>query len=118
MQERVHPEGQRHLEDFRQKRSMGLTLAESELTKLDAERDKDQVILEKERACAEQFIAKIEEVLLTAQAVEEEKEFHNAVCYSPVYEAFGSKSERTSKSGAQTGLDWIPSKNQAKYEER
>ncbi|KAM4849047.1 rho guanine nucleotide exchange factor 12 isoform X2 [Urocitellus parryii] len=73
MQERVHPEVQRHLEDFRQKRSMGLTLAESELTKLDAERDKDRVILEKERACAEQIVAKIEEVLLTAQAVEEEK---------------------------------------------
>uniref|UniRef100_A0A5F9CCS4 Rho guanine nucleotide exchange factor 12 n=1 Tax=Oryctolagus cuniculus TaxID=9986 RepID=A0A5F9CCS4_RABIT len=73
MQERVHPEVQRHLEDFRQKRSMGLTLAESELTKLDAERDKDRIILEKERACAEQIVAKIEEVLMTAQAVEEEK---------------------------------------------
>uniref|UniRef100_A0A8C9KDR9 Rho guanine nucleotide exchange factor 12 n=1 Tax=Panthera tigris altaica TaxID=74533 RepID=A0A8C9KDR9_PANTA len=53
MQERVHPEVQRHLEDFRQKRSMGLTLAESELTKLDAERDKDRVTLEKERALTE-----------------------------------------------------------------
>lgn len=42
---------------------MGLTLAESELTKLDAERDKDRVTLEKERACAEQIVAKIEEVL-------------------------------------------------------
>ncbi|XP_023576854.1 rho guanine nucleotide exchange factor 12 [Octodon degus] len=73
MQERVHPEVQRHLEDFRQKRSMGLTLAESELTKLDAERDKDRVTLEKERACAEQIVSKIEEVLMTAQAVEEEK---------------------------------------------
>lgn len=73
MQERVHPEVQRHLEDFRQKRSMGLTLAESELTKLDAERDKDRVTLEKERACAEQIVTKIEEVLMTAQAVEEEK---------------------------------------------
>ncbi|XP_012628963.2 rho guanine nucleotide exchange factor 12 isoform X2 [Microcebus murinus] len=73
MQERVHPEVQKHLEDFRQKRSMGLTLAESELTKLDAERDKDRVTLEKERACAEQIVAKIEEVLMTAQAVEEDK---------------------------------------------
>ncbi|XP_036286133.1 rho guanine nucleotide exchange factor 12 isoform X5 [Pipistrellus kuhlii] len=73
MQERVHPEIQRHLEDFRQKRSMGLTLAESELTKLDVERDKDRVILEKERACAEQIVAKIEEVLMTAQAIEEDK---------------------------------------------
>ncbi|XP_069874381.1 rho guanine nucleotide exchange factor 12 isoform X1 [Dipodomys merriami] len=73
MQEKVHPEVQRHLEDFRQKRSMGLTLADSELTKLDAERDKDRVTLEKERACAEQIVAKIEEVLMTAQATEEEK---------------------------------------------
>uniref|UniRef100_A0A1D5Q9F3 Rho guanine nucleotide exchange factor 12 n=1 Tax=Macaca mulatta TaxID=9544 RepID=A0A1D5Q9F3_MACMU len=73
MQERVHPEVQRHLEDFRQKRSMGLTLAESELTKLDAERDKDRLTLEKERTCAEQIVAKIEEILMTAQAVEEDK---------------------------------------------
>ncbi|EGW11652.1 Rho guanine nucleotide exchange factor 12 [Cricetulus griseus] len=73
MQERVHPEVQRHLEDFRQKRSMGLTLAESELTKLDAEKEKDRVTLEKERACAEQIVTKIEEVLMTAQAVEEER---------------------------------------------
>ncbi|XP_036743544.2 rho guanine nucleotide exchange factor 12 isoform X2 [Manis pentadactyla] len=73
MQERVHPEVQKHLEDFRQKRSMGLTLAESELTKLDAERDKDRVTLERERACAEQIVAKIEEVLMTTQAVEEDK---------------------------------------------
>ncbi|KAH0514707.1 Rho guanine nucleotide exchange factor 12 [Microtus ochrogaster] len=69
MQERVHPEVQRHLEDFRQKRSMGLTLAESELTKLDAERDKDRVTLEKERACAEQIVTKIEEVFSTMQYV-------------------------------------------------
>ena len=34
---------------------MGLTLAESELTKLDVERDKDRLTLEKERACAEQI---------------------------------------------------------------
>nr|KAF6436915.1 Rho guanine nucleotide exchange factor 12 [Molossus molossus] len=73
MQETVHPEIQRHLEDFRQKRSMGLTLAESELTKLDVERDKDRATLEKERACAEQVVARIEEVLMTAQAIEEDK---------------------------------------------
>ncbi|XP_036600800.1 rho guanine nucleotide exchange factor 12 isoform X1 [Trichosurus vulpecula] len=73
MQDKVYPEVQKHLEDFRQKRSMGLTLAESELTKLDADRDRDRVTLEKERACAEQIIAKIEEVLMTAQAVEEDK---------------------------------------------
>ncbi|OBS64893.1 hypothetical protein A6R68_06563, partial [Neotoma lepida] len=51
------------------KRSMGLTLAESELTKLDAERDKDRVTLEKERACAEQIVTKIEEVFSTMQYV-------------------------------------------------
>ncbi|XP_056650194.1 rho guanine nucleotide exchange factor 12 isoform X3 [Monodelphis domestica] len=73
MQDKVYPEVQKHLEDFRQKRSMGLTLAESELTKLDAERDRDRVTLEKERACAEQIIVKIEEVLMTSQAVEEDK---------------------------------------------
>ncbi|XP_074071383.1 rho guanine nucleotide exchange factor 12 isoform X3 [Macrotis lagotis] len=73
MQDKVYPEVQKHLEDFRQKRSMGLTLAESELTRLDAERDRDRVTLEKERACAEQIIAKIEEVLMTAQAAEEDK---------------------------------------------
>uniref|UniRef100_A0A7M4FT15 Rho guanine nucleotide exchange factor 12 n=1 Tax=Crocodylus porosus TaxID=8502 RepID=A0A7M4FT15_CROPO len=61
MQDRVLPEIQRNLEDFRQKRSMGLTLAEGELTKLDAERVRDRSVLEKERACAEQIIAKIEE---------------------------------------------------------
>lgn len=48
---------------FRQKRSMGLTLAEGELTKLDAERVRDRNAMERERACAEQIIAKIEEVL-------------------------------------------------------
>ncbi|XP_038609248.1 rho guanine nucleotide exchange factor 12 isoform X4 [Tachyglossus aculeatus] len=73
MQEKVYPEVQKHLEDFRQKRSMGLTLAESELTKLDAERDRDRLTLDRERACAEQIIAKIEDVLMAAQAVEEDK---------------------------------------------
>uniref|UniRef100_A0A8C3PWK5 Rho guanine nucleotide exchange factor 12 n=1 Tax=Chrysolophus pictus TaxID=9089 RepID=A0A8C3PWK5_CHRPC len=61
MQDKVCPEVQRNLEDFRQKRSMGLTLAEGELTKLDAERVRDRNAVEKERACAEQIIAKIEE---------------------------------------------------------
>ncbi|XP_062995051.1 rho guanine nucleotide exchange factor 12 isoform X2 [Elgaria multicarinata webbii] len=73
MQEKVFPEVQRHLEDFRQKRSMGLTLAEGELTRLDAERFRDRTTLEKERACAEQIITKIEEVLMTSQPLEEEK---------------------------------------------
>ncbi|KAM9656866.1 rho guanine nucleotide exchange factor 12 isoform 8-T10 [Morphnus guianensis] len=73
MQDKVCPEVQRNLEDFRQKRSMGLTLAEGELTKLDAERVRDRNAVEKERACAEQIIAKIEEVLMTSQPLEEDK---------------------------------------------
>ncbi|KAM6115705.1 rho guanine nucleotide exchange factor 12 isoform 4-T4 [Phoenicopterus ruber ruber] len=73
MQDKVCPEVQRNLEDFRQKRSMGLTLAEGELMKLDAERVRDRNAVEKERACAEQIIAKIEEVLMTSQPLEEDK---------------------------------------------
>lgn len=42
---------------------MGLTLAEGELTRLDAERVRDRMTLEKERACAEQILTKIEDVL-------------------------------------------------------
>ncbi|KAM6190931.1 rho guanine nucleotide exchange factor 12 isoform 1-T1 [Sarcoramphus papa] len=73
MQDKVGPEVQRNLEDFRQKRSMGLTLAEVELTRLDAERVRDRNAVEKERACAEPIIAKIEEVLMTSQPLEEDK---------------------------------------------
>ncbi|NXO48852.1 ARHGC factor, partial [Aramus guarauna] len=73
MQDKVCPEVQRNLEDFRQKRSMGLTLAEGELTRLDAERVRDRNTMEKERSCAEQIIAKIEEVLMTSQPLEEDK---------------------------------------------
>ncbi|KAM7137814.1 rho guanine nucleotide exchange factor 12 isoform 5-T5 [Macrochelys suwanniensis] len=73
MQDKVSPDVQRHLEDFRQKRSMGLTLAENELTKLDAERVRDRITLERERACAEQIITKIEEVLMSSQPLEEDK---------------------------------------------
>ncbi|XP_054854554.1 rho guanine nucleotide exchange factor 12 isoform X2 [Eublepharis macularius] len=73
MQDKVYPEVQRHLEDFRQKRSMGLTLAEGELTRLDAERFRDRAAMERERACAEQIITKIEEVLVSSQPIEEEK---------------------------------------------
>uniref|UniRef100_A0AAY5KZY6 Rho guanine nucleotide exchange factor (GEF) 12a n=1 Tax=Esox lucius TaxID=8010 RepID=A0AAY5KZY6_ESOLU len=43
---------QRNLEDFRQKRSMGLTVAEVELTRLDTERVRDRVALERERSLA------------------------------------------------------------------
>ncbi|XP_030076219.1 rho guanine nucleotide exchange factor 12 isoform X2 [Microcaecilia unicolor] len=73
MHEKVYPDVQRHLEDFRQKRSMGLTLAENELARLDAERVRDQATLEKERLSAEHIISKIEEVLMTSQPLEEEK---------------------------------------------
>ncbi|KAJ8368212.1 hypothetical protein SKAU_G00082400 [Synaphobranchus kaupii] len=64
---------QKNLEDFRQKRSMGLTLADGELIKLDTERLRDRAALDRERSCAEQIISKIEEVLLTSSPSEEEK---------------------------------------------
>ncbi|KAG5268324.1 hypothetical protein AALO_G00211320 [Alosa alosa] len=73
MQEKLLPDVQRHLEDFRQKRSMGLTLADGELTRLDTERLRDRVALERERSCAESIISKIEDVLLTSQPTEEDK---------------------------------------------
>ncbi|KAL2085937.1 hypothetical protein ACEWY4_019257 [Coilia grayii] len=73
MQETLLPDIQRHLEDFRQKRSMGLTLADGELTRLDTERLRDRVALERERSCAETIISKIEDVLVTSQSSEEEK---------------------------------------------
>ncbi|XP_051965821.1 rho guanine nucleotide exchange factor 12 isoform X2 [Xyrauchen texanus] len=68
MQESLLPDVQRHLEDFRQKRSMGLTVAEVELSRLDSELD-----LEKERSCAENILSKIDDILLTSQPTEEEK---------------------------------------------
>ncbi|XP_051521206.1 rho guanine nucleotide exchange factor 12-like isoform X2 [Myxocyprinus asiaticus] len=69
MQETLLPDVQRHLEDFRQKRSMGLTLAEVELSRLDSE----QLDLEKEKSCAENILSKIDDILLTSQPTEEEK---------------------------------------------
>ena len=42
---------------------MGLTLAETELAKLDTERVRDRVALERERSCAEHIMSKIEDVL-------------------------------------------------------
>lgn len=47
----------------RQKRSMGLTLAEDELSKIDIEQGKDQQALEKECLCAEHILSKIEDIL-------------------------------------------------------
>uniref|UniRef100_A0A673KN67 Rho guanine nucleotide exchange factor 12-like n=1 Tax=Sinocyclocheilus rhinocerous TaxID=307959 RepID=A0A673KN67_9TELE len=69
MQETLLPDVQRNLEDFRQKRSMGLTLADVELSRLDSQ----QLALERERSCAENILSKIDDVLLTSQTAEEEK---------------------------------------------
>lgn len=73
LQETLLPDIQKHLEDFRQKRSMGLTLAEAELTRLDTDRVRDRVALERERSRAEHIINKIDEVLMSSLAAEEEK---------------------------------------------
>ncbi|KAM7397600.1 hypothetical protein PAMA_005756 [Pampus argenteus] len=73
IQDTLLPDLHKNLEDFRQKRSMGLTLAEDELSKLDSERGKDQQALEKECSCAEHILSKIEDILLTSQPTEEEK---------------------------------------------
>uniref|UniRef100_A0A8C1HSM1 Rho guanine nucleotide exchange factor (GEF) 12b n=2 Tax=Cyprinus carpio TaxID=7962 RepID=A0A8C1HSM1_CYPCA len=72
LQDTLLPDIQKNLEDFKHKRSMGLTLAEAELARLDTERMRDRVALEKERSCAEHIISKIEDVLLTSQATEED----------------------------------------------
>ncbi|KAK2828410.1 hypothetical protein Q5P01_019444 [Channa striata] len=71
LQDSLLPDLHKNLEDFRQKRSMGLTLAEDELSKLDTECRKDQQ--EKECLCAEHILSKIEDILLTSQPSEEEK---------------------------------------------
>ncbi|XP_068173221.1 rho guanine nucleotide exchange factor 12 isoform X2 [Antennarius striatus] len=73
LQDSLLPDIQKNLEDFRQKRSMGLTVAEVELSRLDQERIRDRVTLERERSYAENIITKIEDILLTTQTTEEEK---------------------------------------------
>uniref|UniRef100_A0A1A7WW15 Rho guanine nucleotide exchange factor (GEF) 12b n=2 Tax=Iconisemion striatum TaxID=60296 RepID=A0A1A7WW15_9TELE len=73
LQESLSSELHKNLEDFRQKRSMGLTLAEDELPKLDSEPGKDQQALEKECSCAEPILSMIEHVLSSPQPSEEEK---------------------------------------------
>ena len=47
----------------RHKRGMGLTLAEAELSRLDQERVRDRVTLERERSYAENIVTKIEDIL-------------------------------------------------------
>ncbi|XP_034460487.1 rho guanine nucleotide exchange factor 12 isoform X2 [Hippoglossus hippoglossus] len=73
LQDSLLPDIQKNLEDFRQKRSMGLTVAAAELARLDQERVRDRVTLERERSYAESIITKIEDILLTTQTTEEEK---------------------------------------------
>lgn len=73
MQDTVLPEVQRILEDFRQKRSMGLTLADGELAHLDMEHIRDSPVVERERSCAENILSKIDDILLTSLVAEEEK---------------------------------------------
>ncbi|XP_030600317.1 rho guanine nucleotide exchange factor 12 isoform X1 [Archocentrus centrarchus] len=73
LQDSLLPDIQKNLEDFRQKRSMGLTVAEAELARLDQERVRDRVTLERERSYAENIITKIDDILLTTQLTEEEK---------------------------------------------
>ncbi|XP_031761047.1 rho guanine nucleotide exchange factor 12 isoform X4 [Xenopus tropicalis] len=73
MQERLSEDVKKNLEDFKQKRSMGLTLAEGELSKLDADRLRDRNTMEKERVCAEQILQKIDEILFSSQTPEDEK---------------------------------------------
>ncbi|XP_068600522.1 rho guanine nucleotide exchange factor 12-like [Brachionichthys hirsutus] len=73
LQDSLLPDLHRNLEDFRQKRSMGLTLAEDELSKLDSDSDPGREALDKECCCAEPILGKIEDILLTSQPTEEEK---------------------------------------------
>ncbi|XP_038164664.1 rho guanine nucleotide exchange factor 12-like [Cyprinodon tularosa] len=73
LQDSLRSDLQKNLEDFRQKRSMGLTLAEDELSRLDIDGGKDLPALEKECACAEHILARIEDILPTTQYSEEEK---------------------------------------------
>ncbi|XP_008331233.1 rho guanine nucleotide exchange factor 12 isoform X2 [Cynoglossus semilaevis] len=73
LQDALLPDLHKNLDDFRQKRSMGLTLAEDELSKLDVDPGREQSASEKECSCAEHIISKIEDILLTSLPTEEEK---------------------------------------------
>ncbi|XP_054854959.1 rho guanine nucleotide exchange factor 1 isoform X3 [Eublepharis macularius] len=66
------PEIARQLEDFREKRKMGMTPGEAELSELESYRTKDKGILEaKEKQLAELLLGKLEEMHLTISADEE-----------------------------------------------
>lgn len=73
LQDSLLPDLLKNLDDFRQKRSMGLTLAEEELSKLDLGQAKEQQALDKECSCAEHILSKIEDIIMTSQPLEEEK---------------------------------------------
>ncbi|XP_066494291.1 rho guanine nucleotide exchange factor 1 isoform X2 [Tiliqua scincoides] len=66
------PEISRQLEDFREKRKMGMTPGEVELSELECYRTKDKGIREaKEKQLAECLLARVEEMHLTISADEE-----------------------------------------------
>lgn len=66
------PEISRQLEDFREKRKMGMTPGEVEISELECYRTKDKGIREaKEKQLAEILLARIEEMHLTISADEE-----------------------------------------------
>ncbi|KAM9318422.1 rho guanine nucleotide exchange factor 12 [Pholidichthys leucotaenia] len=73
LQDSLLPDIQKNLEDFRQKRNMGLTVAEAELARLEQERIRDCVTADRERSYAENIISKIDDILLTTQTTEEDK---------------------------------------------
>uniref|UniRef100_A0A8C3A0C8 Rho guanine nucleotide exchange factor 12 n=1 Tax=Cyclopterus lumpus TaxID=8103 RepID=A0A8C3A0C8_CYCLU len=59
LQDSLLPDIQKNLEDFRQKRSMGLTVAEVELARLDQERVRDRVALERELAHEDRYLTRV-----------------------------------------------------------
>uniref|UniRef100_A0A3B5M0X2 Rho guanine nucleotide exchange factor (GEF) 12a n=1 Tax=Xiphophorus couchianus TaxID=32473 RepID=A0A3B5M0X2_9TELE len=81
LQDSLLADVEKHLEDF-QKRNMGLTVAEAELARLDQERVRDRVTLERERSYAENIISKIDDISLTTQTTEEDKTTIQFVIYT------------------------------------
>ncbi|XP_076831948.1 rho guanine nucleotide exchange factor 12 isoform X2 [Brachyhypopomus gauderio] len=73
MQDVVLPDVQKLLEDFRQKRSIGLSAAEDELDQLPTGPAGSPDGLEQERSCAESILSKIDDVLLPLQNTDEDK---------------------------------------------
>ncbi|TRY93270.1 hypothetical protein DNTS_021647 [Danionella cerebrum] len=107
MQETLLPDVQRNLEDFRQKRSMGLTLADVELSRLDSE----QMHVDRERLCAENILSKIDDVLLTSQPTEEEKcsAIQDVICLYMKHLGVRVKDQRNLES-KRVRINFLPSK--------